>query len=326
MKGTQTKNICRGGLLTLAVFFCSTVSADYGYTNDDPSTWTWPFPFILSGDETITNDVCVIRSNNSNTTTRRYRIRVRDLNSTEFELEQTSPETSGRLPISLTWVDPDNGDYPLADGTQTPGGADHFRGNLAGNCIKISTLEIEITEFDYLSVPAGNYYDVFELRARGNITNTFADIYIDVDVPEFVRVSFPMGDIAVPFSTSVDQLIVEQFCIYTNALNGGVGVAISVANNDTDGSNSVLERDGGADQIDYSFEFRTAGGGTSLGTINTESGMAEVATASAATDSNICAISGNTHELAVSVTAADMAAASAGSYSDTISVIVEPAL
>jgi len=312
--------------LAFAVFYCSSLFADYGFENDEPSTWTWPFPFILSGDETLDNDTCVIRSNAANTTTRKYRIRINDTNSVGYTLEQTTPETSGRLPVSLTWNDALNGAYPLTDGSQTPGGGDRFTGNLAGSCVRVSTLEVEITEFDYLSVPAGNYYDSFELRARGNNTNTFTSVIIDVDVPEFVRVSFPMGDIAVPFSTTVDQLVTEQFCIYTNALNGGVGVAISVANNDTDGSNSVLERDGGADQINYSFEFRTAGGGTSLGTINTESGMAEVATASAATDSNICAISGNTHELAVSVTAADMAAASAGSYSDTISVIVEPAL
>lgn len=323
MEGRHQKNNCRWALAAFAAFFWLAVQADEGFENDDPTTWTWPFPFILSGDEALTNDTCVIASNGRNTRTRTYRIRVSDLNSSGFILEQVTPNTSGRLPISLIWADPTDGDFVLADGTQEN---TRFTGNLAGNCTRVSSLEVGITEFDYLSVEAGNYYDAFELRARVGRTNVFSTVFIDVDVPEFVRVSFPMGDIAVPFSTTVDQLVVEPFCIYTNAANGGVGVAISVANNDTDGTNSVLERDSGADQIDYSFEFRTAGGGTTLGTVDTESGMAEVATASAATDSNICAISGNTHELAVSVTAADMAAASAGSYSDTISVIVEPAL
>lgn len=309
-------------ILTVLFFLgCSYTFADYGFENDEPSTWNWPFPFILSGDESITNDTCVIRSNNSNRRTRNYRIRVTDLDSTGFVLEQLSPNTSGRLPVSLIWTDASQGDFVLADGSQEN---TRFTGNLAGNCTRVSNLTVEITEFDYLSVEAGNYYDSFELRARGNSENTFSTVNIDVTVPEFVRVSFPMGDIVVPYSNTVDQLVVEQFCIYTNAANGSVGVAIDVQNNDDDGNNSVL--DSGFDQINYSFEFRTAGGGTTLGTINTENGMSEVATANAATDSNICAISGNTHELAVSVNAADMAAASAGSYSDTITVYVEPAL
>lgn len=311
-------------MAAVVVLSSSQLFADYGFENDEPSTWNWPFPFILSGDESLDNETCVIRSNNANNRTRRYRIRINDLDSVGYELEQVSPNTSGRLPVSLTWIDPVNGAYTLTDGTETGGGADRFTGNLAGSCSRVSTLEVEITEFDYLSVPAGNYYDSFELRARGSNTNTYSTVIIDVDVPEFVRVSFPQGDIAVPFSTTVDQLVVEQFCVYTNASNGSVGVAIGVLNTDDDGSHSVL--DNGFDQIDYSFDFRTAGGGSTLGSISTESGMTEVATANADTQSNICAVSGNTHEIAVSVSATDMASASAGSYSDTITVYVEPAL
>lgn len=298
----------------------SKTSADMGFVNDVPSTWTWPFPFVLSGDENIGNGTCVISSNNNDNRTRKYRIRVTDLDSSDFELEQISPNTSGRLPISLTWTDPALGTSDLVDGVQL---STRFDGNLSTSCNTTSTLTVVITETDYLSVPAGNYYDSFEIRARGN-GSVFSTVDIDVDVPEFVRVSFPGGDIDVPYSTTVDQLVVEQFCIYTNASNGTVGVAIDLANTDDDGNNSVL--DSGPDQIDYSFELRTAGGGATLGTITTDSGMSEVSTDAAGTQSNICAINGNTHELAVSVAATAMAAAKTGSYSDTITVRVEPAL
>jgi len=321
MNGKGIKTIIRVALVAIPLsFFSSPLLAASGFTNDDPPTWSWPFPFILSGDESIDNQTCVIWSNGQDNRTRTYRIRVTDTDSSGFILEQTSPGTSGRLPVELVWNDPTAGDFTLADNVEE---STRFRGNLASSCTSISTLTVNITEFDYLSVPAGNYYDVFSLRARSN-SNSNTTIIIDVDVPEFVRVSFPNGNIDVPFNTTVDQLVVEQFCIYTNASDGNVGVAINVQNNDDDGTNSVL--DNGFDQINYSFEFRTAGGGTVLGTIDTESGMSEVATANADTQSNICAVSGNTHELAVSVAATEMAAASAGSYSDTITVLVEPAL
>jgi hypothetical protein len=321
MKGKTLKNAYLKALAAALIALASSqLMAASGYENDDPTTWNWPFPFILSGDESIDNQTCVIWSNNGNNRTLRYRIRMRDSDSVGFVLEQTSPGTSGRLPIELIWNDPTAGNFTLVDNVEE---STRFRGNLQGSCTSVSTLRVNITEFDYLSVPAGNYYDVFQLRARSN-SNSITSVIVDVDVPEFVRVSFPMGDIAVPFSTTVDQLVVEQFCIYTNASNASVGVAIGVQNNDDDGNHSVL--DSGADQIDYSFEFRTAGGGITLGTINTESGMAEVSTTNADTQSNICAVSGNTHEFAVSVNAVDMAAASAGSYSDTITVYVEPAL
>ncbi len=301
-------------------FGCTEAIADF--ENDNPSSWNWPFPFILSGDESIENDTCVVMSNSPSWFFRLYRIMVSDNDSNGFVLEQYSPNTSGRLPVQFTWQDPSQGSYLLTDNVEA---GVWFTGPSTGNCSSPSRLTATISQFDYLSVEAGSYYEAFPIRARGLLTGDLNSyIYMDVTVPEFVRVSFPNGDIAIPFSTSVDQLVVEQFCIYTNAANGSVGVAVDVLNNDVDGNHSVL--DNGFDQIEYSFELRTAGGAVTLGSIDTENGMAEVLTTNADTQSNICAVSGNTHELAVLVKAADMAAAPAGSYSDTIMVYVEPAL
>lgn len=307
-------------LAIVLTLFCSELIADNGYVNDLPVTWDWPFPFVLSGDESIGNGTCVIMSNNADNRTRRYRVRVRDNDSVGFELEQISPGTAGRLPVSITWTDSLLGTFDLVDGTQL---GTRFTGSLSTSCNTTSTLTATISQTDYLSVPAGNYYDSFQIRVRGN-GNAFSSVDIDVDVPEFVRVSFPGGDIDVPFSTTVDQLVVEQFCIYTNASNGTVGVAINLLNTDDDGSHSVL--DSGPDQINYSFDLRSAGGGTTIGSVITDGGMAEVSTTIANTSSNICAVSGNSHELAVAISALDMAAAPVGFYSDTITVLVEPAL
>lgn len=334
MKEIRRAICLRSALGLLLACVCSDVVADEGFENDEPSTWVWPFPFILSGDETITNNTCVISSNGGNTQTGTYTIRITDLDSNGYELEQVSPNTSDRLPVQLIWSDATAGDFPLSDGVEV---TTSFTGNLANNCTRTSSLRATILEFDYLSVEAGNYFDSYELRGvsstsaaggmgmgMGGSTEFFTTVNIDVTVPEFVRVSFPGGDIPITFSTTVDQLEVEQFCIYTNAADGDVGVAIGLQNTDVDGNHSVL--DSGIDQIEYSFEFRTAGGGITLGTINTDSGMAEIATATADTGSDICAINGNTHEFAVFVTAAEMAAALVGNYSDLITVYVEPAL
>lgn len=154
-------------------------------------------------------------------------------------------------------------------------------------------------------------------------TASTGTVAVNVAVTELVRVSFPNGDIDIPFSTTTTTPITEEFCIYTNAADGGVGVAISVANNPA-GVNQSAALFGGGSSINYSFDFETIGGATLASNIN-ENGMAEIATATANTTSASCA-GGNSHQFVVTVLHTDMAAAPVGSYSDTITVVIEPAL
>ena len=140
-----------------------------------------------------------------------------------------------------------------------------------------------------------------------------------------VQVTFPNGDIPVTFSTTVDASTTEEFCIYTNAGDATVGVAIGVLNDNSAGANQAAVLKSGTDEIEYSFDFETQGGGASIAAGIDEDGLAEVSTATANNSSATCA-GGNSHQLVVDVSAANMASAPVGSYSDTITVTVQPAL
>ncbi len=148
---------------------------------------------------------------------------------------------------------------------------------------------------------------------------------VTLDVSEVVQVSFPNGDIAIPFSTTTTTPVTEEFCIYTNASDGGVGVAINVLNDNSAGAGQAAVLSDGTNEIEYSFDFQTQGGGATIASDIDEDGMAEVATSTANTSSATCA-GGNSHQFVVTVPAANMAAAPTGSYSDTITVTVQPAL
>jgi hypothetical protein len=148
---------------------------------------------------------------------------------------------------------------------------------------------------------------------------------VTLDVTEVVQVSFPNGDIPIAYSTTTTTPVTEEFCIYTNAADGGVGVAISVLNDNSAGTNQPAVLKNGANEIEYSFDFETQGGGSTIAASIDEDGMSEVATSTADTASPTCA-SGNSHQLVVTVPAANMAAAPVGTYSDTITVTVQPAL
>ena len=148
---------------------------------------------------------------------------------------------------------------------------------------------------------------------------------VTLDVTEVVQVSFPNGDIPIAYSTTTTTPVTEEFCIYTNAADGGVGVAIGVLNDNSAGTGQPAVLSDGSNEIEYSFDFQTAGGGTTLAANIDEDGLAEIATTTANTTSATCA-GGNSHQFVVTVPFANMAAAPVGSYSDTITVTVQPAL
>lgn len=148
---------------------------------------------------------------------------------------------------------------------------------------------------------------------------------VTLDVTEVVQVSFPNGDIPIAYSTTTTTPVTEEFCIYTNAADGGVGVAIGVANDNTAGANQPAVLSDGSNEIEYSFDFQTQGGGTTLASNIDEDGMAEIATTTANNTSATCS-GGNSHQFVVTVPFANMAAAPVGTYSDTITVTVQPAL
>lgn len=157
-------------------------------------------------------------------------------------------------------------------------------------------------------------------------TSSTGSTDVTLDVTEVVQVSFPNGDIPIAYSTTTTTPVTEEFCIYTNAADGGVGVAIAVLNDNSAGANQPAVLKDGANEIEYSFDFETAGGGTSIAASIDEDGMSEVATATANNSAADCSTGGNSHQFVVTVPHTNMASAPVGSYSDTITVTVEPAL
>lgn len=148
---------------------------------------------------------------------------------------------------------------------------------------------------------------------------------VTLDVTEVVQVSFPNGDIPIAYSTTTTTPVTSEFCIYTNAGDSTVGVAIAVANDNTAGTGQPAVLKSGANEIEYAFDFQTQGGGSTIAAAIDEDGMSEVAVNSADNTSATCA-GGMSHQFVVTVPFANMAAAPVGSYSDTITVTVQPAL
>lgn len=180
-----------------------------------------------------------------------------------------------------------------------------------------------------------NYFALIALTASASVmaasdgdldgTQSEGSTDVTLDVTEVVQVSFPNGDIPIAYSTTTTTPVTEEFCIYTNASDGGVGVAIDVLNDNTSGANAPAVLKDGSNEIEYSFDFETQGGGSTIAANINEDGLSEVATSTANTTSPICS-GGNSHQLEVTVPHANMATAPVGSYSDTITVTVEPGL
>lgn len=145
---------------------------------------------------------------------------------------------------------------------------------------------------------------------------------VSVAVTEVVQVTFPNGDIPIPFSVTTTTPVTETFCIYTNAADNAVDVAIALLNDNNAGPGASAVLLSGTDKIEYSFALNIAGGAAIAAGID-EDGLAATSITSANNTSATCS-DGMSHELVVTVPFANMAAAPVGNYTDTITVTVTP--
>lgn len=133
---------------------------------------------------------------------------------------------------------------------------------------------------------------------------------VSIEITPVVRVSVEQ-DIVLTYTAGDNSTGGTGLCIYRNA---DEDVDVTVQSDDA----SAFELISGASSLNYSVDL--TGGSTNLSDLT--SGLANTLSDENNTSSN-CA-GGYSHDLAVTVLAADLDAAPAGTYSDTIEILVAP--
>jgi len=171
------------------------------------------------------------------------------------------------------------------------GGKDAFK---VKRNIKQTQQQAHLTNYLALIALAVSASTIAEVDGSLDGTQSLGSADVTLDVTEVVQVTFPNGDIPVAFSTTVDSSTTEEFCIYTNAGDGTVGVAIGVLNDNSAGASQSAVLKSGSDEIEYSVDFNEADG-TSIAAAINEDGMTEVSTDVANNTSADCSTGGLSH-------------------------------
>ena len=164
---------------------------------------------------------------------------------------------------------------------------------------------------------AGNYRGKWRIDGMGGSSGTKTDgdnFRTKFSVPDIVRVSglsdMDLGNV----STTADQTIESEFCIYANSSSGTYQVTFTSPNKDVNG-NYYLTGTGGTINYDLYFKANTtAGFGTQVGN--------SALTGNGNNSSSSCS-GANNAKLSVSILSGKMSGAE-GSYSDTLTLVVAP--
>jgi hypothetical protein len=138
--------------------------------------------------------------------------------------------------------------------------------------------------------------------------NSSDSVDVSVDIADLVRVTVE-GDITLTHTLGSPSSDSTGICLYRNS-DAGVDVTLTSANPD---SGNFRMHDGGTSYIIYSV---------TLGATTFSSGATNGYT-DENNSSSTCG-GGYSHSLTVDATAVELDGAAAGSYSDTISILVEP--
>lgn len=164
--------------------------------------------------------------------------------------------------------------------------------------LKALTLTLSIASSSAIAVTQGSL----------GATST-GDLLISLDINSLVQVS-NLGDIALGTYAGTDLTGTDNFCVYRNGV-GNYAITMS-------GDGGVFElSDGGINTLPYSVDF-TNGATTAL-----TSTVALTAQTGANTTSTTCAGVDNV-AVAITVANANLAAAPAGNYTGTLTILVAP--
>ncbi len=138
---------------------------------------------------------------------------------------------------------------------------------------------------------------------------------VQITIPSMVRVS-GLSDITLaPSSVATDSMGSTTACVYSNSSTvGGYSVTATSAN----GSGGTFAASGGSSSLKYSATWNDG-----TGDANLTSGTQLTGQTGAHTTSTTCS-GGSNATFKVNFTATDMQAVSVGTYTDTVTLLVEP--
>lgn len=181
-----------------------------------------------------------------------------------------------------------------------------------------SELEVTLSETDLENARAGAYRGRFVVQAIGGSAGTTThqrNLVLRLNVSEIVRVSSLDNITLGNWGGSGDMTGDETFCVYSN--NDSAGYTLEISSPNETAGQFRLSNGGATEFVNYSLTFADslAGAGTTV-----------TGAPSAGTGNNQFADCDNTNNARVSVTvpAANLGAATPGSYSDTITLLVAP--
>lgn len=323
---SYTLSICKfrraSTLLLLLLLKSSPALAFFGFEGTVPSSidlGTWSGGTIST---TATFCIASASGNNPNgsgsTNALPYQFKLDVASASAFEVEDSNGNT---LSFTATFSDVlDNyGPETLNENSYssfTPDG--QFKQCRSGDNIELT---IQFDAADFNGAPGGIYSASVDIRGQGGIngnesrTDNF-DISVTVNAPNSnVKVS-SLDSIAFGTygSTQTNNLSAsEYFCIYSTASNGGYEITISSSNQV--GGNFRLSS--GSDFIPYTLYFSPAGTGS--GTI-----PVSASSLSGNGSSSVDCFGVNNATLTAEVLSTDIFMASAGTYTDTLTLLVTP--
>jgi len=186
-----------------------------------------------------------------------------------------------------------------------------------------SRVKVQINEQDINSVISGNYSGSFSISAIGGISGMAYDpgitfnVFITIASVSEVMVSSLDGIDLGTYSGMGNISVTESFCVYSSSINGGYSITFSSLNQDAN-ANFYLVDNTSSDAIGYSLSFIdsvTSPPGQDVGT-NPIMGAGD----------NVSQDCGGLDNatLAVNVSEADLSSVKSGTFSDSITLMVQP--
>lgn len=314
-------------LLIVFVLATTQVSADVSISGlDDITINAWSgVSNNLEGSDTY----CTLSCNNNCRRPRHYDVAAYTSGPTDgagnFYLTHTG-DGSTTLRVFLDWTNPVVGTFTLTNysvtGYTAPPSSPFAPG--ATNCgdpNSQNTITMRVAEADLASALAGTYAGTLQIdvcRLNGSGTSTLeclVPVSFSVTLPELIQITqlqdFNLG----VWSGLGAAQSSDDFCVFRNGY-GGFSIT-AAGSNDAGGS---FRLGSGSNFVPFSVEF---GSGGAWHPVSPSTTLSSSLTGFAGDSTRNCG-GGTTHSMRVTVQESDLNNADVGSYSDVITVLVQP--
>jgi hypothetical protein len=233
-------------------------------------------------------------------------------NSGNFFLEHST--SNATLPVSFTWSHNNGSSWLMKDNSITGFVTGLVPGAIGcGEPNANVRIKVIISESALQTAPAGTYSSTFEVDALQSAGGEYADFQsFQVTLPELVQIS-GLDDIYMRGEYNQNIVAKDSFCIFRN--NSG-GVTITSTSLNGASANSFRLKNINDEVIDYKVAYKQQAGFK-----NVKHGRAKKGFAGSAIKD--CGGGTNT-ELRIRVPAANTTGKPGGTYTDTLTILVEP--